>query len=305
MENFAFIIFIFYGWVLVVGAARKLVTTIAHHAIHRTFGKNSLVNLSIAELATTVTLSATYDQYDAGHRKKHHVATVFTTETDPDAAFMLELGFEPGKSVDELWKTLRRTIFSPTFHAKYTWERIKLNFWHARPYRLALSITWWSLVFWVIMAGYWLIVVVAYIIPITVLFQMSAVLQFVSEHEWLVSKRDDEAAVLAHSRHSWGRFIGPSLPSEQIRGAHSVIPWFRFLTRVLVIYIPVRVAILPGDLPQHDQHHRKPMGDWPNACYERYAAAIGGTAKVPYQHFWSLRETISHVFRSLSREAQL
>lgn len=303
MEIVLAIIAIFYGWIFVVGAARKGLTTLAHYAVHRAFAKKQSTNRFIGEVLTTIFFVINFKQYEKDHVRLHHNSKTFTTKLDPDAAFMLELGFTPDKTPQQLWRNLYRNLYSPSFHGRFIKARFKQNFVTAPTYRIAMSVVWWTFIAAMATSGYALEILVAYLLPLSAPYHVSALLQFVSEHEWLGDRGEIKPAFRAHSLFSWGRFIGPSLPSEDLNLMSKAIAWVRLVLETLFIHIPIRVAVLPGDLQQHDHHHRKPMkGDWPNAAYDRMESVIEDDSEVKYRHFWSLREAIDHVFNRLGRK---
>jgi hypothetical protein len=64
--------------------------------------------------------------------------------------------------------------------------------------------------------------------------------------------------------------------------------------------LSVRVAILNGDLPQHDWHHHSPktQKDWPNAAYARQREVEAGAE---YTEYWGLTTVIDQVFQGLGK----
>lgn len=106
---------------------------------------------------------------------------------------------------------------------------------------------------------------------------------------------------------SLGRFLGESPPDVSFR--QLPLAWVRWGMRMLGYHLPVRIAILPGDLPVHDYHHRYPMSpEWPNAVYARQRDLEAGCPvwPEPYTEVWGgLFEAIDHVFDSLSKAPPL
>jgi hypothetical protein len=103
-------------------------------------------------------------------------------------------------------------------------------------------------------------------------------------------------------RLTFGRFVGDPLPSRALPLGQWLWAWGRWLTRLLFLHIPTRMCVLPGDLCQHDWHHRHPRGDWSNAYYERQrdrAAGCPGWPE-PYREVWGLGAAIDVVFAGLA-----
>jgi hypothetical protein len=106
-----------------------------------------------------------------------------------------------------------------------------------------------------------------------------------------------------HGTHSWGRFCGRSVPAR--RGDNAVVyglHWMLWVLEHALYHLPVRLVVLPGDLPQHDFHHRNPgTMRWPNATYAREDDVNEGDPRwPPYLEFWGLHNAIAHVFAGIA-----
>lgn len=107
---------------------------------------------------------------------------------------------------------------------------------------------------------------------------------------------------LIRGRLTFGRFVGDPLPYRDQPPGLWLWSWGRWLTRLLFLHLPIRLCVLPGDLCQHDWHHRHPRGDWANACYERQRDRDAGCPgwPEPYETVWGLYGAIDLVFRGLA-----
>ncbi len=84
------------SWAITVGSARKLLTCIIHRCAHYQFWGDKRDRI-LAEILSTLILVQGFDSYRHDHIKCHHHVDKFTTfEGDPDAKFVLALGFCPG-----------------------------------------------------------------------------------------------------------------------------------------------------------------------------------------------------------------
>ncbi len=111
-----------------------------------------------------------------------------------------------------------------------------------------------------------------------------------------------QASKLVLGRLTRGRFIGDSLPSRELCFCLWLYAWIIWCVRLLLIHLSIRLCVLPGDLCQHDWHHRNVRGDWSNACYERrrdLAAGCPGWPE-PYREVWGLKQAIDIVFQGLA-----
>ncbi len=83
-------------WLVTVGSARTLLTSIIHRCVHYQFWGDRRDRV-LAEILSTLILVQSFDSYRHDHVKCHHHIDRFATwEGDPDAKFMLAVGFHPG-----------------------------------------------------------------------------------------------------------------------------------------------------------------------------------------------------------------
>ena len=88
------------SWIVTVGGARKTLTCIIHRCVHYQFWGDKRDRI-LAEILSTLILVQGFDGYRHDHVKCHHHVDKFATfEGDPDAKFMLLLGFYPGMKND-------------------------------------------------------------------------------------------------------------------------------------------------------------------------------------------------------------
>lgn len=88
------------SWIVTVGGARKLAICIVHHCVHRNFFGDKRDRI-LAEVLTTLLFVTGFDRYRYDHVVCHHHIKKFATfEGDPDAKFMLAVGFHPGLKSD-------------------------------------------------------------------------------------------------------------------------------------------------------------------------------------------------------------
>ncbi|WP_254564991.1 hypothetical protein [Oscillatoria sp. HE19RPO] len=198
------------------------------------------------------------------------------------------------------WRKLRTTAISPYFHGLFLRNRFLSNFVTSPLYRRAMAIIWVSVVVVVVTLTHtWFAFLVAWVFPLTILYQISALLQFTSEHRWLVVPGIGKPAI---ARKSLGRFMGETPPdapfSEQPR------EWLLWLLRMLGYHLPARIAVISGELPEHDWHHRHPNHkDWANGVYHRQRDIEAGCPNWPeeYTEVWGLFNAVDCVFKGLSQ----
>ena len=141
----------------------------------------------LVELLSIILFLQYFESYYIDHIKRHHHYQKFATAEDADMEFLLLLGFYPGKSKEFYWQLLLKTIVSPRFHWQFLCARFVTNFITAPFYRSVIAVVWNAgLLGIVTLTHAWAAFLVAWLFPLTFLYQMSALLQFLSEHKWLL-----------------------------------------------------------------------------------------------------------------------
>ena len=136
---------------------------------------------------------------------------------------------------------------------------------------------------------------------------MSALLQFASEHRWLLNQKGPGRDPDKYAERSQGRFCGEALPSPDLPGPHRFISLAGWATRLLLIHAPVRFGVLVGDLPAHDWHHvvgllRHDPHDWGDAIFERQRAIDEGDVyRLAEREKWGIVAALDWVFDGLAR----
>lgn len=291
------------AWLCVVSSARRLQVSIFHVTVHAAFTGNKRADRLIGELISVVLFISPYDHYYFEHVVLHHPVETFGTIKDPDLAFLVMLGFKPGMTKRELWQRLLATVFSPKFHLLFFAARLKANFVGSRGRptsraRLAAAYVFNAgLLAAVAYANLWYAFLLCWFFPLTLLYHVSAILQFVCEHRWLLKRLPDEPAKMYVSRMTVGRFLGSRFPAKGGLAAKGL--WsLKMLGHGLS-----RVAVMVNGLPEHDWHHRHPRSkEWPNSVYARQFDNDSGHKGWPeeYQEVWGLFTAIDTVFDQLS-----
>lgn len=287
------------GWIFTVGGARHFQLSVVHFAVHNQFFADERHNRLLAQTISTVLLITNYTDYYVDHVKKHHPRRTFARRGDPDLEFLIALGFLPGMSHEELWRHLAWTLVSPRFHFLFLRGRLHTNFVSAsRPRRLASVALWLAVTIVLAMHPTWIVpFALLWVVPLTVGYHVSSLLQFASEHLWLLPCDDKSAREHAKAL-TRGRFCGDALPPADVRGFARARAWAVWWVRLLTLHAVVRIAVLPGDLPHHDLHHLRPTDfDWPNANAVRLEMLANGEALT---ETWGLFDALDEVFVVLS-----
>lgn len=285
---------LFVTWIVTVHGSRKLQVMIGHQCVHDAFSGIAWKDRVVMEILSTVLMIKDYQGYKQEHVEIHHTKKLATLD-DPDLKFLLLLGFRPGMTVRDLWLNLLITLVSPRFHLLFLYFRIKANFFSCPLYRKLMSLIFHTTILFFVAANHmWSLYLVGWLFPITVLYHMSALLQFVCEHKWLKIKSNEETGKIHLARLTSGRFCGSPVPTNG-----SYIAWGLWVLKMLY-HCFCRIFVLVGELCVHDWHHRHPLSKgWPNAFYARQHDIDAGCPgwPEPYSEIWGLHNAITAVFK--------
>ena len=292
------------GLVILVGRLRAQQVVFGHHAVHGTLSRRWPWLNAIARHATTaIPLAQNPVEYKRDHFG-HHRVRVFTTAEDSDAAFLQKLGFLPGMSRRALYAKLWATVFSPRFHATLLASRVRSALQSASWTHRAFVLIWLSALAVVAVVVPWWVFVAGVVLPMAPMYHVSALLQFVTEHRWLVSRSGPKGRQEYADRCA-GRFALLPPPEYRLRGAKKVLAWSWWTTRMLPEVL-VRLGVWVGDLPAHDHHHLAgPLGhdphDWDEAIYERQRAIDEGDEHgLAQRELYGLKAALDWVFDGLA-----
>ncbi len=286
-------------WIILVGSARKIQVTLAHQCAHYALTGHRLIDRLIGQALTTLILVDHFDSYYHEHVEIHHTKRL-ASPVDPDCKFLLELGFKPGMTVEALWRQLRYTVVSPRFHGKFMKGRLLANFVTGTPLRRLSAVLFYSaLPGMVTYLGGWTGFLVGWVLPLTAPYHVAALLNFSSLHFWLKVPKAGATPKETICTLTAGRFVGEAVPRTDSLGA-----WAKWTARMAFFHLPIRVAVLTGDLPVHDYHHRHARcPEWADYLYTRQRDIENGCPgwPSPYAENWGLLNAIGQVFETISR----
>lgn len=293
------------SWLFTLAGARKLAATILHQCVHRIFSGNEKIDTFIGEAVTTLMITQDAGSYHDDHFHRHHNRAIFARANDPIAQFIGEFGFRPGLDKSTYWKRLWLTCLSPIFHLKYLTARLKYNLFAVSETRRWMSRFY--CLFWVsfiaLSSFTFVDFILAFFVPMVILYQISALLEMLSEHAWHKNNDNNLSDRNYLAIRCWGRFCGEALPQDHLKGLQKILAWSQWTFKMVFYHFIVRTTILTGDLPQHDYHHRHPSSrSWTMAAYARQLDIDSGhQGWIPYQDIWGLFNAIEAVFDNLSK----
>ncbi|HTQ13155.1 MAG TPA: fatty acid desaturase [Rhizomicrobium sp.] len=274
--------------IAVTGRFRTQQVTFAHHAVHHAVSKRwRKSNRWLAHITTAISLSQNPDEYRHDHVKIHHCKPKFTTEEDPDAAFLHQLGFRPGLGKRELYVLLAKTIVSPSYHLTFLNARFRSSLITCSPMHRRFVLAWMAILAVTAMSMPFWVFALSILAPLFPLYHISALLQFLTEHKWRVTKTGPSDSDDYASR-CVGRFCLVTPPPRGLTGRQAAAAWAVWAIR-MIPPLMFRLGVLVGDMPVHDHHHlvgylsmeggsRHELENWTIAVFERQRAINSGAS---------------------------
>jgi hypothetical protein len=291
-------------WLLVTSAARKMQVMQIHHCSHGTMVRSKFLNRWIAEILSTMIWAQDYTTYQKDHVTKHHTSD-FATLDDPDVLTLKRLlKIEPGMSKAQLWKQLGRGLVSPRLHLMFLAFRLRSNFKSCPNDRKLCSALYLAgIMALATFTGHWAVLFWAWVFPLTIPYQTSAVLQFCSRHFWLQPKEAGEGGRHFIARLTVGRFSGEAAPEANLPWGKAILAWSKWTGKMLTWHLFWRMFVLVNSLPEHDWHHRFPKGhDWAIGPYARQRDLDAGHAGwPPYEEVWGFWNSVDLAFEKFSQ----
>jgi len=294
------------GWALTIWAARAMILVIAHQCIHKQFSGSARIDAFCGELVTVLTLFQDAKAFKEEHFDAHHRRGVFATSDDPPVEVLLGLGFRPGMTKRRLWIQVLWVFCTPGLYVRGFRDRLLCNLgsgtWRRAGFFLWAG--WWlSLPLWAPNGGAALLV--AFVLPVIPVAQLSALLDKLGEHAWLSPPHVADGPRYYHVSASWARFCGSAVPTASTPWPRQLIDWPLWVLNMLLYHLPSRLFVIVGDLPNHDWHHRYPGArTWAIAAYERQRDIDeADDDQPPYSEVWGVCEAVSRMFESLSAAA--
>ncbi len=195
--------------------------------------------------------------------------------------------------MSEYAKKFWGTLLSPKYHWLFLKARFKANFIDAPPYRRLMSIiSALTTIGLLSITKDWPTYLVVWVVPTTILYQISALCQFSTEHLW----GSPSTNIQSHAR-----MCGEAPPTN-----NSLRDWSYWWSKMLLYHLPVRVGILSAELIHHDMHHLLPKEDkasWFNIIYARQQ--LEETGLVKSAEYWGIHNAAQAVFQNLADQDPL
>ncbi len=279
---------------MTLSASRTLWLTDLHAAAHGSFSRNRMANRLVSDAVSLIMLVLPWSGYRRSHTQRHHGPGFCTNDGDDDGMFLHWLGIRSGMSKRALWTRLIWGVLSPRTHLTYLAARLRVNLFGSGVGRGIATVMYFMML---TAMGYvigWDTLLIAWVIPLTVMYQISSIVGWAGEHLWFQPKGDKIKAWHCDVTHA--RFMGETYPANG--GALARLMWW---ARMAFVHLPARCLVVVGDLPAHDWHHRYPCRpEWPHAIYARQEAIDSGD-NFPNET-WGLFGAIDRVFTAVSAQ---
>jgi hypothetical protein len=136
-------------------------------------------------------------------------------------------------------------------------------------------------------------------IPMFILYNFSALINFMTEHSWM----NEQGMVQSKPQYAskcWGRFCGQRYPARS--GVFHKVLWWMVM---LGYHLPVRLFALIGDVTVHDVHHLynypAQRENWVYDIYRRQELIKSDTRGMAQREVWGLHNAIDSVFIGISQ----
>ncbi|WP_030720072.1 fatty acid desaturase [Streptomyces griseus] len=290
------------SWAVTLHGMRNLRMMVFHQCAHRNMWRRKVPDQFLGHLLAGLLLIQAFDAYSREHVKDHHAVHHMTLRDPTVQAFLLTLGLRPGMTRLRMWHIVLRKLVSPAYHLRFLVARLR-GYWATASTSgramtlvayttLAAALTWW---------GTWTAFLVCWLVPLTVLFQISNTLRLCVKHTFpqpgSTSRGKEHFASLTNAI-----FLCSTPPARALTGPPKWRAWLRWWGGLLLVHFPSRYLVLTGDTVCHDYHHRHPMSrEWADYIFSRQRDIdCGHPGWPPYQEAWGLVPAINRVFDSLT-----
>jgi fatty acid desaturase len=277
---------------------------IFHHCSHGTVFSTRERNRLVGRMVSAILLFKHFDLYQKEHML-HHNANKLFTDDDEFTDFVVGIcDLRTALDRRALWRHLLLLLVSPWFHGRFLFKRIKgsLNSYE-RSHNLIGIGFWATLLIAAALTNTLTILMIAWILPVTVLLQIATVFRILCEHRLpsidIIDQRGKQLVCEATA----GVFPGAYPPRTDARSLRGLLAWTGWWTNMLTVQLFVRLFVLVGDAPCHDFHHRRPGKRWTNYVHARQTDLEAGCPGFPanYIETWGLFRAVDENFAAMSR----
>lgn len=289
-------------YIITVSTMRNLQVVIYHHCSHDAVFKTPRLNTILGEFISMLLVIKNFSDYK-DHHLAHHSPKHLLTLKDETATDLQDMRLTPGLPYPQLVRNLWLGLVSPFNHMRWNFVRIAQCFFSNHPWHNIISLVFWSATI-SLLYGHGLLTAFSfsYLLPLFTFYNICRVLRLVVEHCWPEKsslENRDMAFVALSTKACFCGELAPELTDSRLK---NFIYLTGFSLKLFLFHGVLRALILPGDTPNHDLHHRRPLADWANAETAREKDYQSGCEGFPYnyQHIWGIPMAIKHNLKTLS-----
>ena len=293
------------GLVATTSGLGLLQVVVFHHCAHWTVFTTRERNKLVGRTVSALLLFKHFDLYQREHMV-HHNANKLFTDDDEFTDFVVGIcALAPSSSRLSLWRQLLVLLVSPAFHGRFLYKRVRGALFSFDPVH-----NWVGRIFWGALLGLaalthaLALVLVAWVLPVTVLLQVATVFRILCEHRFppveVINARGRQLVCEATA----GVFPGVQPPDRRAGTWRGLLAWTWWWADMLTVQLFVRVFVLVGDAPCHDFHHRRPANrQWTDYAHARQADQDAGCPGYPvnYVDTWGLFRALDQNFAAMAR----
>jgi fatty acid desaturase len=293
------------GLLLTTSGLGLFQVVVFHHCAHGTVFRSRERNRNVGRLVSSLLLFKHFDHYQKEHML-HHNANKLFTDDDEFTDFVVGIcALAPSMSHRQLWRRLLVSLVSPWFHGRFLYKRMlgSLNS-HDRLHNSVGLGFLGALGLGGVLAHALVIVLIAWVLPLTVLLQIATVFRILCEHRMPPAQVIAARGKVFVCQATAGVFPGAAPPDARAGSLAGLAAWTLWWADMLTVQLFVRVFVLVGDAPCHDFHHRRPASKrWPNYIHARQDDADAGCPGFPlnYIESWGLFRAIDENLRAMSQ----
>jgi len=304
LDSVAFWALLFCGLLATSSGLGLFQVVIFHHCSHGTVFSTRERNRMVGRWVSAILLFKHFDMYQREHML-HHNANKLFTDDDEFTDFVVGIcDLHTALDRRALWRKLLILLVSPWFHGRFMVKRIQGSLMSKeRRHNLIGLGVWGTLLIGGLLLHVLPIVLVAWVLPVTVLLQIATVFRILCEHRLpsaeIIALRGKQLVCEATA----GVFPGSYPPPETQSTLRRLGGWTLWWADMLTIQLFVRVFVLVGDAPCHDFHHRRPGKRWTDYTHARQSDADAGCPGFPanYVESWGLFTAIDQNFAAMAR----
>ena len=276
-----------------------------HHCSHWTVFSTRERNRKVGWLISSILLFKHFDLYQREHMVHHNANKLFTDEDEFTDFIVGICALAPASSREALWRRLILDLVSPVFHGRFLYKRVRgALFSHDAVHNWVGRAVWGGLIGTALLAHAVGTLLVAVVLPVTVLLQVATVFRILCEHRFppaaVIAKRGRQLVCEATA----GVFPGRRPPERRASTVRGLASWLLWWADMLTVQLFVRTFVLVGDAPCHDFHHRRPANKrWTDYAHARQEDLEAGCPGYPvnYVDTWGLFRALDQNFTAMAR----